>query len=274
MPPVLASLPYGDWAPFNGSGNRHDPRTRPLGWAADHSRRPTSLVMSAPHTLAEPRLRRTVRATGVVGLLVAGPAHAQYAATPGLGDLPHPHGQTTFYLDTPNPPEGQVAKVRVFHDGTQLEVERLGPCALPGDANEYPCFRAVSERTGLLTLRIDTWEDGAWLPGDEMLIGLSEAGGAVVAHLPRWQVYTYPHESGRWAVGLGGEWTKCVQQIPLPAEMGCFDGHWAFPNNDLMRIELDHEGETLRRYVIPLAGGVYTFYRSRSTIWGTLTPAP
>ena len=56
--------------------------------------------------------------------------------------------------------------------------------------------------------------------------------------------------------------------------MYCRDGHWAFPSNDVVQVQVKHHDTQVRRSVIPVASGVYTFYRSGDTIWGALEPTP
>ncbi|MCO4746443.1 MAG: hypothetical protein KC912_16720 [Proteobacteria bacterium] len=206
--------------------------------------------------------------------LLFGTAHADeyhFPNAPPLGDLPSPKGQTTFYFDVT---KVGGTDIRVFHDGERLDVEVLGACILPGDEIEHACFRAVSKRTGLVTLRVDVLSEGKWKAGDEILVGVRPEGAAVVIHLPHWLVYTYASSSGGWAVGLGGEWSLCRAGRALPAPMWCPDGHWAFPTNDLLQVEVQHADGPIRRSVIPIASGIYTFYRSGKTIWGDLKELP
>ena len=198
-------------------------------------------------------------------------ALAGEAPPPPLGDLPTFEGKTTFYLDLA---DGEGTDLRVLHDGQVLDVEPLGRCVLPGDSEPHRCFRALSGRTGLLSLRIDVLEDGQWKPGEEVLVGM-DGQGTVVAHLPQWIVYTYGGSGGGWAVGLNGEWSVCRTGEAMPTAMDCFrDSHWAYPSNELVQVEVQHPDGPLRRGVIPLARGQYTFRLHDTTIWGSLSPIP
>lgn len=222
-------------------------------------------------------LARTGLLFGLCGMAFTPVAHAlDEGSVPDAEQLELIAGETMLYFDLA---EGRGDELRIFLDGKPLALTSMGRMKLPGDSDEQRVFRAGTQVTGLVPLRVDIRTSEVWETGDEVLIGLGPSHGLAVLHLPNWVVFTYGPDrtpaSGFGARATEGRWTVCSGSVELPSPLSCLVAHFIETRNALVRVahEPDPERPPLASVaVIPVEEGTYTFRREGDTIRGSLEP--